>query len=188
MKRCWILPVLMLGAVSLFVPFFVERHMLVFAPFVLALMARGLVLLASRRSGGLALARAAVLSAVLLLVLGLGARASVQRAGVPVGYGELAAQMLPRLQPGDRIVVQHHFFMSPMFYYLRGRFGSLVEFGAEERWTPAPGARLWVVRFESRELPPRQAALLAERECVERLVVREVAALLYVAKPTAPAR
>jgi hypothetical protein len=141
-------PALLVFALSFWIPLLGARLFLVFVPYLLILIAAGVV----------ALARSSVLLAVPLgIALAVTHGASVQhfqrRLTSPLDYARLARGMDARWRAGDLVFVRpRHWGVTPVFYYLHPVKFTLVarDFGPALRERPA--SRVWVVEFAG--LPP----------------------------------
>ena len=147
-------------ALSLVVlPFQATRHLMIFTPYVLLVLADGMEALARRRSR----AAAAVVVAALLVVLVPMHVASVayHRACLtsPRDYRGMAAQWLPALAPDDLILVREDWRTTPIFYYVDGARHRYVGSGYADAIRSAAPPRVWVVGFEG--LPPADDARAA---------------------------
>lgn len=177
-----ILPVLALLLLSMARPTLVARARLVFAPFYLLLIARGL--------GALRLTaiRANAITATATIVL-LGCWSTYQYATIansPRDYQSLAMAIRPLLQPNDLVVIENGWWAQPLHYYLPPdlvrTFGSVA---AAERVDKTSGARLWVVAFGDDQTAvannlTRKRSGLNGYAAVEPVIVTGAAAELFI--------
>ncbi|MGQ0720133.1 MAG: glycosyltransferase family 39 protein [Candidatus Eiseniibacteriota bacterium] len=175
-----VVPTVVVAAATAFTPLFAERQMILFVPFLLIVLARGVAWLANRRN------RAAAVVVALVLTLGLGAAhaASLRwyagRVQSPHDYRGLAERWKPALQDGDLVFVIDHWCTTPIFYYVElGRY-RFVPRNWEAVAAKEPRARVWRLAFDGFPVPEEmQRALLGHRR-IESLKAEGVTAELYV--------
>jgi hypothetical protein len=142
-----VVPLLVLSVLSLREPVLAPRGLLIFTPFLLLLIARGLARLGSRTA-----VHAAVVSAVVILF----ALSALQYRSVrfsPRDYEALANVMKPLIQEDDLIVIRNTWWAEPMVYYLRPEQYN-IRLPRHLLLPPAPSLtntvrsrRIWVVAF-----------------------------------------
>jgi hypothetical protein len=175
-------PLALAGTVSLWKPLLASRHLQMFVPFLLLVMARGLVSLGSVRPRWISAV------AVWIFVAGtLGAYVqayqyqSTARPG-PHDYRGLAEVWVPRIEPSDVILVRDHFRTTPLFYYMkpsRFNFIGLNHVAEIQRRNPA---RVWVFHVTGwRDDPAIDKAVEGYRRVAE-VTARNTRADLYERK------
>ena len=133
-------------------PVVVGRGLVMLAPFVALLMARGVFALGNGR------ARAAAM-AVLLCVSAASAGESYTRVNSTADYKGLAEQIRPQVRPDDVIVVENGFWTTPVHYYFPPDRFRAIE--ASSLTAPLP-ERVWIVMFREDGVA-RTQRLAAER-------------------------
>ncbi|NNE44254.1 MAG: hypothetical protein HKN12_08585, partial [Gemmatimonadetes bacterium] len=171
-----VVPPALVAGITLFFPLFVARHMLVFVPYLVLVMAGGAVWLASRGLPG------KLGAGVIGVVVAFATFQSVGWYGArlhsPEDYAGLADVWLPHLEEGDTLLAWDHWSTSPMLYYVNHRKYDLV-------WTnhaavlESPAERVWYLDLETFPVPESIAAALAGWTEVERYEARGIAAVRY---------
>jgi hypothetical protein len=134
-------------------PVVVGRGLVMLAPFVTLLMARGVFALRNGR------ARAAAM-AVLLCLSAASAGESYTRVNSPRDYQGLAEQIRSQVRTDDVLVVENGWWTTPVHYYFPpDQFHVIL---ASSLTAPLPG-RVWIVLFR------RDAAAVTQRLAAERL-------------------
>lgn len=136
-------PLLLLLAVSLFVPSVAPRSLLFLTPFALWLAARGL----ARLFPG-AVPRAFATGA-LLLACGISVHQYTRPGFERWDYQALAESMEPEVAPDDVILIHDAWYTQPMHYYFppdRFRTGDFAK-----HFAAGPGDRIWVVILDGRD-------------------------------------
>ena len=136
-------PLLILGAIHIVKePVLVERGLVILAPFVVLMIARGVLVV--RRSA----ARAGVV--VLLLALSAASTyESLSRRNSPRDYQGLTEQLRSQILAGDVVVVENRWWATPVHYYLPPDRFRLIPPAAV---SPPLPPRVWVVMFGPRGL------------------------------------
>jgi uncharacterized membrane protein len=140
-----ILPVSMIVVISLFVPMFAARTVLLFTPYLVIVLSKGLVSLINRSRVWIAL----------ILIVAAFHTASVvhykYRPHHPNDYKGLAEQWIPQIEDSDLIFVQRHWATTPIFYYLKADQYRFVGWDYAQEVHKNPDSRVWVLSFS--ELP-----------------------------------
>lgn len=173
-----VVPTALVTGVTLFFPLFVARHMLVFVPYLVLLMAGAVVWLAGRGAGG-KLASGAV--------AGMVAVAAFQSVGwyadrihSPEDYERLADAWLPELREGDTLLLWDHWSTSPMLYYVNHRKYDLVWENHRDALAGGRGGdRVWRLALAAFPVPEDIAAAVEGRREVQRVEARGIAAVRY---------
>ncbi len=170
-----VLPVLMIAAVSPIVPLFASRGVLLYVPYLILILAAGMVTLISRSKAWL----------TLVPLLGVILTASViyfksSYIEDPTDYKGLAEQWIPQIQDSDLILIQRHWATTPILYYLNGSRYRLIGSDYVREFEKRPNGRAWV--FSTDGVPPSSAMLQAVRDYTlrETLTARRVRVVLYV--------
>ena len=176
-----LLPTLLLWAVSLVVPVTVPRAFSMFVPYLLLVIAAGVVASFKRRSTGL------LLAAGLALMFGYSSYLLRQIPNSPRDYRGLAQGVMAQLQPGDLIFVPYrHWAYTPSFFYLPHE--RLVASDYTGAVKAHPMARIWVlqlgrVRYTPVPPTPEMAAALARYVRAGSVDRQAAAAVLYLPPP-----
>jgi len=133
-------------------PVVVGRGLVILAPFVALLMARGAFALRAGR------ARVAAM-AVLLLLSAVSAGESYARVNSPRDYQGLAEQIRPQVRPDDVIVVENGWWTTPVHYYFPPDRFRVIQ--ANSLTAPLP-ERVWIVMLRQ-DVVERTQRLAAER-------------------------
>ena len=173
-----IVPVSVVAGISFFKPMFVQRGTLVFAPFLLIVLASGLASLIRRDRRWVAIAL------ILVTIHGFSILHFKSKPSDP-DYKGLAEQWGPQIEDSDLIFVHGRghradWRVAPIFYYLNARRYHFVghEFASEIH--SHPDSRVWVLSFPS--IPTEQEAVdaLASYKLSKRIDAENIFAELYV--------
>jgi hypothetical protein len=176
-----VLPIGIVAVTSLFNPIFIQRATLVFAPFLLIVIASGLANLMRRNHRWFAIAL------ILAFIHGL----SVLHFKVKpsnIDYKGLAEQLAPQIEDSDLIFVHGRghpmdWVVAPIFYYLNaGRYHFVGRDFAKEIENHSP-SRVWILSFPSAPTEKGAVVALASYELRKRVDARNIFAQLYVGKP-----
>ena len=166
------LPGVMLLGASLVTPVFVSRSVLLFTPYLVLLVASGLVVLLRHTRVALP-----VLLAVLLLHVASLRYFAISNHANPTDYRGLAVLWLPDLEPGDAVLVTRHWATTPIFYYLDAEQHRVIYKDYAEALAATPARRVWVLSFPFVPVPVG-TALDGYRE-TGRLEAREIWVSLF---------
>jgi hypothetical protein len=149
-----VVPVAIITGVSLFIPFFASRHMLLFTPYLLIITSRGVVELFNLGTSRVFRLACAVFVAALLAVHLSSLAYSRDRLVTRVDYKGLAAQWIPDLQPNDLIMLQPHWATTPIFYYLDCSQHTCVGSNYAAAIEQDHPSRIWVLSAGGVRIPP----------------------------------
>ena len=168
-----IVPVAMIAGLSFLTPLFTSRGLLLFVPFFIIILCRGLALLVRRHLSWI------ILILILVVVHVLSAQYWHQVTHSPNDYKGLAEQWVPQIKDSDLIFVQRHWVTTPIFYYLKGDHYHFVGKNYTEEIEKNPASRIWVLSFPG--LPPNEEMknALAGYESLMRIDARRIRAELY---------
>ncbi len=140
-----VVPFAMLAVVSLFKPIFNARGLILVVPYLLLLLAAGIV----------RLARYPTLAVVLLIVIGIahysGLRAYSHVSAGRADYKSFAAALTPQIESTDLIFLNPEFFSTPLFYYMSSDWNRVVGRNYEAARSDHPHARIWALQFYNYE-------------------------------------
>ena len=171
-------PFLVLSVLSLVRPALLPRGMTVYAPYLLLLIAAGLVQIVRRQRA------IAVLIVVVLLGLHTVSLATHVRARIdPVDFHAFAGRVLPEILPGDTVLIHKEYGATPMLFYLKEERCNcnLVEMKLAEKVLKDPeSVRVWFLTFYEGRPPEflREALRQFRRDRV--IEMPEAHAVLYV--------
>jgi 4-amino-4-deoxy-L-arabinose transferase-like glycosyltransferase len=148
------IPVLCMAGASCLRPSFVARGTLVFSPFLLIAIARGLGALSRARVVG----PIAVLAVLVVHVDSV--RYAFRAESDPRDYAGLAEALQRELEPDDLVFVTGEYYDTPLLYYLTADRAQLVHEGYADALQQR-GGRAWVVWFDPPEAEPPAAMLAA---------------------------
>lgn len=168
-----ILPFLILAAVSLGKPIFNQRGMLFAAPYLLLLLAMGIVA-AARRPAALG-ACGAALAAILTVSLREWAPMKMD----PADYAGFVRTLTPRLQPGDMVFLVRRYSYTPVLYYLNARQYHLVAHDYREACMAHPGARVWALALYDSDIAAGMKQALSSYRPVDRIETPWAMAVLF---------
>ncbi len=169
-----VVPVGLLALVSIAIPLIAGRTVSIFAPYLMLIVSMGAIRLCQARfARGLAI--------VLLFSLNTaGFLEYREQPHSPTDYKELAAQVVPKAQPGDLWFIFRHWATSPIFYYLDPDRYTFVAREHAQILSKQPGARVWVLGFERLPPPTRVTDPLNGHHRLVHVEARGIYADLYV--------
>jgi len=139
-----VVPFVTLAFVSLFKSIFNARGLILITPYLLLVLAAGIV----------RLARYPILAAVVLLAVGsanyLGLRAYGHASAGRADYKLIAAELSPQIGSTDLIFLNPEFFSTPLFYYMAD-WNHIVGRNYEAACRGNPQARVWALQFYNYE-------------------------------------
>jgi hypothetical protein len=138
-------PLTLAAVLSQFKPLLASRHLLMLVPFLLLLIAKGMVRIGSFRPRWISVAALVICTTSIAGAYVLGYQyQSTARPG-PHDYRGLAEAWIPRIEASDVILVRDHFRTTPIFYYMKpSRFNFVgLNYVSEVRRRSPP--RVWVL-------------------------------------------
>ncbi len=162
-----VVPFAALAVISLFKPIFNARGMILIAPYLLMVLAAGIVRLAQYR----------ILAAVLFIAIGIahysGLREYTHVSAGRADYKLFAAALVPQIESSDLVFLTPEFFSTPLFYYVTSDWNQIVGRNYETACHDHPGARVWALQFYNYEpqLQPSMAKALMSYHVVRTLDV-----------------
>lgn len=175
-----IVPVTLVAVVSVLSPMFIRRGTLIFAPYLLIVLAVGLrdLLRRDRRWAALGLMFAAVYGVSVFHYKALPPR---------YDYKGLAAQWTPEIEATDLIFVHgrghpQDWVVAPIFYYLNARRYRYVGRDFLQAVRKNPRSRVWVMSLGKIPTVPEAINALAGHELRKRIDAADLSAELYVPK------
>ncbi len=174
-----ILPIIIIGVISLFIPFFASRHILIFTPYLLITLSRGIVYISNKmRRFSL------ILFTAIVLFLVNSHYSSIEyyknRLSSPNDYKGLAKDWIPHIKNSDLIFVQPHYATTPIFYYLKADRYHFVGQNYTQEIRKFPESRVWVLSFEG--IPPTKEMManLVDYEPLMSIDALRIKAELYI--------
>jgi hypothetical protein len=164
-------------------PLMASRHLLIFVPYFLLVMTRGLLWLLGpmdRRPRRVALATVLVGAAV---VHAASIRYNLQRHQSPHDYQGLAERWKPQVQTADVILVADHFRTTPLFYYMKPSDYVFVGRGYSTEVRKRNQSRVWVLRIAGLPPLPNIEEAVAGYERAAEVRAGNIGADLYVRPP-----
>jgi len=171
-------PFLVLCALSLVRPAIVARVMTVLAPYLLLLIAVGLVQIARTQR-----AITALIAAVLLGLHTVSLAAYVPARIDPVDFHAFAGRVLPAILPGDTVLIHKEYGATPMLFYLKEESCKciLVEMKHAEKVLKDPeSVRVWFLTFYEGRPPEVLREALRQFRSEKAIEMPEAHAVLYV--------
>jgi len=168
-----ILPVTAILVMSLFVPLFAPRTILLFTPYLLIVLSKGLASLIQQNK----------IWIVLVLVLAVNYSMSIlhfkDRLKHSVDYKDLADQWIPNIERTDLIFVQRHWKTTPIFYYLKSDRYNFVGRDYAEKIVQQPNSRVWVLSLKGVRHPEAMENAVADYEQLMNLEALRINAELF---------
>ena len=171
-----VIPFVALALVSLFKPIFNARGLILVIPYLLLVLAAGIV----------RLARYPILAAVVILAVGIahysGLRAYNHVSAGRADYKAFAAVLLPQIQSTDLVFLTPEFFSTPLLYYTTPDWNRIVGRSYDVASRDHPHARIWALQFYNYEpgLPDSMVQALSNYHPVRTVEAPGVQASLYV--------
>ena len=171
-----VVPFAALAVVSLVKPIFNARGLILVAPYLLLVLAAGIVRLARYR----------ILAAVVLLLVGIahysGLRAYNHVSAGRADYKAIAAVLTSQLDSTDLVFLTPEFFSTPLFYYMTSDWNHIVGRNYEAACQKHPRARIWALWFSNYEpqLQPYMLRALTNYHVVRTIDAPGGQASLYV--------
>jgi uncharacterized membrane protein len=175
-----VIPSVLVGLVSLGIPFFASRQMIVVTPYVLILMAVGIATAISWIPRPVRWPAAAGLAVWLAMGHVAGYAYQAERPQSPQDYSGLADQLVPKIGSTDLIFVRPLWRMTPIFYYLQRQRDQLIGSNYSEAVRQHPGAAVWFLTFPGIEPTSEMARALAAHSEIEAVTARQIVARHFV--------
>jgi hypothetical protein len=175
-----VVPFAVLAVVSLFKPIFNARGLILVVPYLLLVLAAGVV----------RLARYPIPAAAVLLAIGVahysGLRAYSHVSAGRADYKSFAAALVPKVESSDLVFLNPEFFSTPLFYYITAHWDHIVGRNYELACRDNPRARIWALQFYNYEpqLRDSMAQALSNYHVIQTIDVPGGKAGLYV--PNSP--
>jgi len=171
-----VLPFCVLTVVSRFKPIFNARGMLLVSPYLLLVLAWGIVRLSRSRIA------AGTLLVVLSVAVYSGSKGYHQMSAGRANYKSFVTALTPRLDKTDLIFFRPSWYSTPTFYYLNSGWDRLVgrDYLAASKQSSQP--RIWTLLFYDEAIPQPMAEALADYRVQETVELPRARAVLYVRK------
>jgi 4-amino-4-deoxy-L-arabinose transferase-like glycosyltransferase len=181
-----LVPFLSLVLLSYARPLLNARGLVLFTPYLLLVLALGLLVLLSKKRW-----LRVPLATLLLALHGLGLYLFTPLTLDSVDFAALAHEILPDLQKSDVVLLQKRWSATPILYYLTPEMCRLVELGQyREVIAHLENRRVWVLLFYESQLNDSQRRQFAEFTVARHIVhgpYTYARATLYVRQPAQPA-
>ena len=175
-----VIPPALIGLVSLGIPFFASRQMIIVTPYVLILMAAGIATAIRWIPRPVRWPAAAGLAVWLATGHVAGYAYQAERPQSPQDYSGLAEQLVPKIGTTDLIFVRPLWRMTPIFYYLQPHRDRLIGSNYSEAVRQHPGAAVWFLTFPGIEPTSEMALALAAHSEIEAVTARRIVARHFV--------
>jgi 4-amino-4-deoxy-L-arabinose transferase-like glycosyltransferase len=172
-----VLPPLLMFGIACVKSSLAGRLLLLFIPYLLALIAAGVV--GWSRRPLVAVPLFAFVAAIHILSIGW----FQQNPGSPRDYLDLARKMEVEWQEGDLMLMHHRSWVAtPLFYYLNPKRYPVATQDYQKAVASHPGNRVWVIDFRRYGLPLAEGMMeaLAGFQLEEEVEARRASGLLYV--------
>jgi hypothetical protein len=165
-----------LVAVSQFKPIFNARGMLLVSPYLLLVLAWGIVQLSRFRAAAVAL--------LVVLVVGVysGSKGYQQMSAGRANYQAFAAALAPHIDKADLVLIHPSWYCTPTFYYLNSGWDRFVGKDYQAAMRQNPHARVWALLFYDETLPKPMAEALFDYQPLQTIETPRARAVLYVPK------
>lgn len=171
-----VVPFAVLVAVSQFKPIFNARGMLLVSPYLLLVLAWGIVQLSRFR----------VAAVVLLIVLGVGvyngSKGYQHMSAGRANYQAFATALAPHIDKADLVFVHPSWYSTPIFYYLNSGRSHFVGKDYQAASRHNPHARVWAWLFYDETMPKQMAEALFDYRPLQTIETPRARAVLYVPK------
>lgn len=141
-------PAIVVFAVDAVMPFLAPRHMLVFTPYLLMVVATGVERVILGAKGAARTGLIVVCAAVFLTTLAASTEYVRHRTASATDYAQAADFLLDDLREDDLVFMARHWVNTPILYYLRHLDREWLWRDWPKAVAKRPRARIWVVRFE----------------------------------------
>jgi uncharacterized membrane protein len=176
-----LVPAILIALINAKVPFLASRHMLICTPYLLGVLAGGIVWLHRTTPAAWRPPLGVFLGVCLALVSVAGISYQAQRPQSPQDYSGLAVKWLPAIGPRDVILARRDYVLTPLYYYLQSHWEKLVPPSHYQRALAAdPGAAVWVVTFAGQGMPGAAGKALVEYEEVGAIEARRITARRFL--------
>jgi hypothetical protein len=169
----------MLAVLSLFFPMFLSRGVLLYTPYLMLVLSKGLLALVRRTR--LWIVVAAILAVIHPLSIVHYRHSNHEH---PTDYKSLAERWMPMIEDNDLIFVQRHWATTPMFYYLARDRYFLVGANYAEEINRHPDSRVWVLSLEGIPMSSQMEKALQEYAQEKKLEALGIWTELYDRKVT----
>jgi hypothetical protein len=171
-----VVPFAVLVAVSQFKPIFNARGMLLVSPYLLLVLAWGIVQLSRFRAAAVAL--------LVVLVVGVysGSKGYQQMSAGRANYQAFAAALAPHIDKADLVLIHPSWYCTPTFYYLNSGWDRFVGKDYQAAMRQNPHARVWALLFYDETLPKPMAEALFDYQPLQTIETPRARAVLYVPK------
>ncbi len=175
-----IVPVVVIICLSLAKPIFTSRGALLYIPFVIIVLARGLASL--KRQPVLLIC----LLGLVVFAHGYSAWNALHTPHSVREYRQLTEKWTPHIQDTDLILIQHrNWALSPIFYYMGVNDYHFVSQDFENEIKNHPESRVWIVSAFDAPKTPEQREALKGFEKAEKIEAINIWAELYI-RPSGP--
>jgi hypothetical protein len=174
-------PVSIIAAISVVNPIFIERGTLIFAPYLLIVLASGLATLMRRDRRWVAVAL------ILAVIHGFSLLYFKSKPTWDPDYKTLAEQWGPQIEDSDLIFVHgrghpNDWLVAPIFYYLNAGRYHYVGRDFARAIQHHPHSRVWVLSFPPIPTEKEAVDALAGYQVRKRVDAQDIFAQLYVGK------
>jgi hypothetical protein len=169
-----IFPAAMIAVLSLFSPLFIARALLLYVPFFLIVLSKGLVFLVRRKSVWVALV------VIVLGVHGFGVVHWKHRLHSARDYKALAEQWIPKIEESDLIFVRRHWAITPIFYYVSADRFRFIGSNYSEEIQKHPESRIWTFSLPGLPMKKEMIDALKGYEIQERIDAFNIGTVLHM--------
>jgi hypothetical protein len=171
-----LVPFALLAVVSRLKPIFNARGMLLVSPYLLLVLAWGIVRLRHSRVAAVALL------VVMSVSVYSGSEAYRHMSAGRANYMAFAAAVAPHVDKADLVFIQPSWYSTPAFYYLNSGWDRFVGQDYQAASRQAPHARVWALLFYEETMPKQMAEGLSDYQPLQTIEVPRARAVLYVPK------
>ena len=167
------LPVIILAIVSIKNPLFIARGVLLFVPYLLIVLSRGLVSLIRRNSIW------STLIFILIIIHGFDVYHWQNRLHSPRDYKELYDKLETRIKEDDIVFVQPSWAITAMFYYLKSDRYKIIGRDYSDAIEKGSGSRVWVLFLPKMPISQKLNNALRGFQPKEKVEAFNIWAVLY---------
>ncbi len=173
-------PLALATVISLKNPMLVSRHLQMFVPFLLLLMAQGMIRVAAFRPRWVSGPAIAICAASVVGAYVAGYRYQLTAHPGPHDYRGLAEVWIPSIEPSDVILVRDHFRTTPLFYYMKPSRFSFIGLDHVNEIRRRKPPRVWVFWVTGWKPFPAIDEAVAGYHRVSEVTARNTGAQLYI--------
>jgi len=171
-----VVPFAVLTAVSRLKPIFNARGMLLVSPYLLLVLAWGIVRLSRSRVAAIALL------VVMSVSVYSGSEGYRHMSAGRANYMAFAAAVAPHVDKADLVFIQPSWYSTPVFYYLNSGWNRFLGQDYKVACRLNPHARVWTLLFYDEDIPKEMREALFDYQPLQTIETPRARAVLYAPK------